>query len=194
VVKSNQADLALWSDEPATTDLLSFDAIAETVVDALFDEGLNPVALGISGTWGSGKTTVLNLIADHVKARSTESDTTVIVVRADPWRYDPTVGPKESLIAAVLKAFQAEFKGEDPVVQSATAAFKKLVKRVNWSKAIKMAATTALTAQLPSLDAVMNLVSDEPETLESDKGMDADGAQRISPVLLVETPQVAGLG
>lgn len=172
MLKNNPADLALWSDEPATTDLLSFDAIAETVVDALFDEGLNPVALGISGTWGSGKTTVLNLIADHVKARSAAGGTTVIVVRADPWRYDPAVGPKESFIAAVLKALQAEFKGEDPVVQTATAAFKKLVRRVNWSKAIKMAATTALTAQLPSLDAVVNLVSDEPETLESDKGMD----------------------
>ena len=32
MVKSTQADLTLWSDEPATTDLLSFDAIAETVV------------------------------------------------------------------------------------------------------------------------------------------------------------------
>jgi hypothetical protein len=173
MVKSSQVDLALWSDEPATTDLLSFDAIAETVVDALFDEGLNPVALGISGSWGSGKTTVLNLIDGHVKERSKASDTTVIVVRADPWRYDPTVGPKESLIAAVLQELVAEFKGGDLVMEAATSAFKKLVKRVNWSKAIKMAATTALTAQLPSLDAVMTLVSDEPETLESDKGMDA---------------------
>lgn len=173
MVKSNQVDLALWSDEPATIDLLSFDALAETVVDALFDEGLNPVALGISGSWGSGKTTVLNLIDGHVKERSKASNTTVIVVRADPWRYDPTVGPKESLIAAVLKELVTEFKGEDLVVQSATSAFKNLVKRVNWSKAIKMTASTALTAQLPSLDAVMDLVSDEPETLESDKGMDA---------------------
>ncbi|OUE21496.1 KAP family P-loop domain protein [Clavibacter michiganensis] len=172
-VKSNQGDLVLWSDEPATTDLLSFDAIAETVVDALFDESLNPVALGISGAWGSGKTTVLNLIDRHVEERSIASASTVIVVRADPWRYDPTVGPKESLIAAVLKSLQDEFKGEDVVVQTATAAFKRLAKRVNWSKAIKMTATTALTAQLPSLDAVMGLVSDEPETLESDKGMDA---------------------
>lgn len=90
MVKSSQVDLALWSDEPATTDLLSFDAIAETVVDALFDEGLNPVALGISGSWGSGKTTVLNLIDTHDKERSKASGTTVIVVRADPWRYDPT--------------------------------------------------------------------------------------------------------
>jgi predicted KAP-like P-loop ATPase len=173
IPKSSTADLVLWSDEPATTDLLSFDAIAETVVDALFDEGLNPVALGVSGTWGSGKTTVLNLIARHVEERSKAGGTTVLIVRADPWRYDPTVGPKESLIAAVLKALEHEFKGSDLVVQTASAAFKRLVKRVNWSKAIKMAATTALTAQLPSLDAVMGLVSDDPETLDSEKGLDA---------------------
>lgn len=167
------SDLVLWSDEPATTDLLSFDAIAETVVDALFDDGLNPVALGVSGTWGSGKTTVLNLIGKHVEDRSKATAVTVLVVRADPWRYDPTVGPKESLIAAVLKAIEHEFKGTDPVVQTAGVAFKKLVKRVNWSKAIKMAATTALTAQIPSLDAMMGLASDDPETLESEKGMDS---------------------
>lgn len=171
-LKSNTADLTLWSDEPATVDLLSFDAIAETVVDALFDDGLNPVALGVSGTWGSGKTTVLNLIAKHVEERSKASETTVLVVRADPWRYDPAVGPKESLIAAVLQALEKEFRGSEPVVQTASTAFKKLVKRVNWSRAIKMAATTALTAQLPSIDAVMGLVSDDPETLDSEKGMD----------------------
>lgn len=171
-LKSNTPDLTLWSDEPATVDLLSFDAIAETVVDALFDDGLNPVALGVSGTWGSGKTTVLNLIAKHVEERSKASETTVLVVRADPWRYDPAVGPKESLIAAVLQALEKEFRGSESVVQTASTAFKKLVKRVNWSRAIKMAATTALTAQLPSLDAVLGLVSDDPETLDSEKGMD----------------------
>jgi hypothetical protein len=167
------SDLTLWSDEPATVDLLAFDAIAATVVDALFDDSLNPVALGVSGSWGSGKTTILNLIAAHVAERSEQTGTTVLVVRADPWRYDPIVGPKESLIAAVLNALQAEFKGTDPEVHAASKALKKLVKRVNWSKALKMATRTALTAQLPSLDDVLELVSDDPESLESDKGMDA---------------------
>jgi KAP family P-loop domain len=169
---SQSSELILWSDEPATVDLLSFDAIAATVVDALFDDSLNPVALGVSGSWGSGKTTILNLIAAHVTARSDETGKTVLVVRADPWRYDPAVGPKESLIAEVLSALQAEFKGSDPAEHAASKALKKLVKRVNWSKAIKMAARTALTVQLPSLDDVLELVNDDPESLESDKGMD----------------------
>lgn len=163
--------LHLWSDEPATVDLLSFDAIAETVTDALFDDSLNPVALGISGAWGSGKTSILNLVAEKAVQRSSH-EATVVIVRADPWRYDPSVGPKESLIAEVLSALQEEFRGEDEVTAAATTAFKKLVKRVNWSKAVKMATTTALTAQLPSLDDVMGLVSDDPESLDSEKGMD----------------------
>lgn len=163
--------LNLWSDEPATTDLLSFSAIAETVVDALFDDGLNPVALGVSGSWGSGKTTVLNLIGQYVEKRSSEMDGKVLIVRADPWRYDPALGPKESLISEVLAAMGAEFSNADPIGQAAEGALKKLIKRVNWAKAVKVAARTAISLQLPSLDDLTGLVSDEPETLVSEKGM-----------------------
>lgn len=169
-VKSN--NLALWSDEPATTDLLSFDAIAETITDALFDDSLNPVALGISGNWGSGKTTVLNLIEQRIKSGA-DGGGKILVVRTDPWRYDPILGPKESLISEVLEALEEEFQGEDPVKKTAGDALKKLVKRVNWSKAIKMTTKTALTMQLPSLDDITGLVSDDPETLGSEKGMRA---------------------
>lgn len=56
--------LSLWSDDPARIDLLSFDAVAQTVADALLDKALDPVALGLSGSWGSGKTTVLGLTHD----------------------------------------------------------------------------------------------------------------------------------
>ena len=168
----DNVNLVLWSDEPATTDLLSFDAVAETVVDGLFDETLGSVALGVSGSWGSGKTTVLNLIEKHVSERSVVAEKTILIVRADPWRYDPAVGPKESLITEILGGLQNEFRGTDPEVEAAQSAFRKLAKRVNWSKAIKMTTKTALTAQLPTLDSILELVSDEPDKLESGKTMD----------------------
>jgi pantothenate kinase-related protein Tda10 len=59
----------LWSDDPDRVDLLAFDAIAETLVDAVLDDSLDPVTLGVSGPWGSGKTTVLNLIDAHLAQR-----------------------------------------------------------------------------------------------------------------------------
>lgn len=63
--------LALWSDDPARVDLLSFDAVVKTVADALFDEALDPVALSLSGSWGSGKTTVFGLVAQELDRHGT---------------------------------------------------------------------------------------------------------------------------
>ncbi|MBG6214316.1 hypothetical protein RCH23_002138 [Cryobacterium sp. CAN_C3] len=161
----------LWSDEPATKDLLAFRAVAETVADAIFEDDLDPIAIGLSGAWGSGKTSVLELLVDEIKVRSEGFPGKVLVVSTQPWRYDPAVGPKESLIAEVLGALGGEFAESDPVGKLGLDAFKKLVKKVNWSKAVKMAARTAITMQLPNFDDVLNLVSDDPESLEGDKGM-----------------------
>lgn len=163
----------LWSDEPATQDLLAFRAVAETAADAIFDDDLDPVAIGLSGAWGSGKTSVLELIKAEVMERSQTTGSKVLVIPTQPWRYDPTVGPKESLIAEVLGGLSKEFKAEDPVGKAGLEAFKKLVRKVNWSKAVKMAARTALTMQVPDFDDVLGLVSDDPESLDADKGMAA---------------------
>lgn len=38
----------LWSDEPTHLDLLSFDAVAKTVVQAVLDDALDPVTVGVS--------------------------------------------------------------------------------------------------------------------------------------------------
>lgn len=161
----------LWSDEPANTDLLAFRAVAETVADAIFDDALDPIAVGLSGAWGSGKTSVLELVVSEIRARSETADGKVLVVSTQPWRYDPTVGPKESLIAEVLGALSAEFQATDPAAKTAIDTLKKLARKVNWAKAVKMAARTAITLQLPEIDDVFGLVSDDPESLDGEKGM-----------------------
>ncbi|MDN5779653.1 MAG: KAP family NTPase [Humibacillus sp.] len=161
----------LWSDEPAVKDLLSFRAVASTVADALFDDGLDPVAIGLSGAWGSGKTSVLELIETDIKERSQGLDTKVLVVPTQPWRYDPSVGPKESLITEVLMALQGEIK--EGLDDKAMGVLRGLARRVNWSKAIKMAAMTSVTLQLPSPEDLLSLVNDgKPEELGGERGMD----------------------
>ncbi|MFG1849653.1 P-loop NTPase fold protein [Micromonospora carbonacea] len=66
----------LWSDEPNGVDLLAFSAVAETVIDAILDEALDSVAIGVSGAWGSGKTTVLRLVegAEGPQPRARQAD------------------------------------------------------------------------------------------------------------------------
>lgn len=155
--------LELWSDEPSAVDLLAFAAVAETVVDAILDDALDPVALGVSGAWGSGKTTVLRLVEIAVSGPPKEGEGKVLAVPTDPWRYDPTLGAKESLIAGVLDALQKEIIDTRGPAAEALGLLRRLARRVDWAKAIKVAAKASLAFQLPSLDDITDLVRTEPD-------------------------------
>lgn len=161
----------LWSDEPATQDLLSFGAIASTVVDTLFDEGLNPVALCLSGSWGSGKTSVLELIKANIVERESELGKALIIT-SQPWSYDPVLGVKEKLISEVLDATKKVVK--DKPTDAAEKALKSLKNRINWSKVVKLTTTSAFTMQLPAISDVLDLIkSDESEkAIPSEYDMD----------------------
>lgn len=159
----------LWSDEPAKVDLLAANAIAATVADAVLDDALDPLSLGLSGPWGSGKTTVLELVDAELEGRSTDNSK-VVVVRTDPWRYDPSVGAKESIIAAVLNKLEEELEQVDGEVKTAAkSALRSLSERVNWSKALKLAAKTGLALQLPRFEDLTELI-EEPSDDEEQPG------------------------
>lgn len=155
--------LELWSDEPSAVDLLAFAAVAETVVDAVLDDALDPVALGVSGSWGSGKTTVLRLVEIAVSRPPKEGEGKVLAVATDPWRYDPTVGAKESLIAGVLDALQSEIIDTRGPAAEALGLLRRLARRVDWAKAIKVAAKASLAFQLPSVNDITDLIRTVPE-------------------------------
>lgn len=177
--ETNEPILGLWSDDPAPTDLLSFDAVAATVADALLDEALDPVALGLSGTWGSGKTTVLGLVDKELTDRADEQRK-VLVIKTDPWRYDPTTGAKESLIGEVLVALATEIDETQSTTEeakrTARALAVRLAKRIDWAKAIKVTAKTSLAFQIPSVNDIVDLVK-PPEPGEGEeeqvRGLDA---------------------
>ncbi len=151
----------LLLDEPTDVDLLSFDAVASTVVDAVLDPRLDPIALGLSGSWGSGKTSVLRLIGRQLRPAE-GAEPTRIVIETDPWRYDPQLGIKESLIGEILTAIEAALPA-DGLGEKSRVLLKRLVRRVDWTKAMKLAATSAITVTLPSVDKVLELVKPKGE-------------------------------
>lgn len=187
----------LWSDEPTGRDLLSFLAVAETVADAVLDDLLDPIALGLSGSWGAGKTSVLELVKQEVERRAEADATRVLVVSTQPWSYDPAVGPKESLIAEVLEALKGEI--DTSAGDHAQNLLLKLTKRVKWAKALKMAALTSITLQLPKVEDVLDLINEDPaegETEPTERGLAhfreefaellaSDGLQQVSRVVVL---------
>ena len=73
-----------WSDNPSPLDLLGFADVTAPVVEAVLRDKLDPVTIGIEGDWGSGKTSMLKLLAAEL---ATEDG--VVVIETHPWEYDP---------------------------------------------------------------------------------------------------------
>jgi hypothetical protein len=153
----------LWADNPSDQDLLGFGEVADPIVEAVKRDHLDPVAIGLIGPWGSGKSTVLSLI----EARLT-GDTTIVVVRTYPWEYDPSLDVKATLIGDVLQAIRERAKAEAGAEQALIDIAKKLAKRVKWAKAVSLVAKTAVTVSIPKWEDVTEIFDLDSDTTDSD--------------------------
>jgi KAP family P-loop domain len=171
----------LWSDNPSAVDLLGFADIAAPALEAVGRDRLDPVAVGIVGWWGSGKSTILGLIERELSRQEG-----VLVVSTRPWEYDPATDPKATLIAEVLTVLHQRAEGSATLTVELKDRFKKLAGRVRWSKAITLAANTALTFSLPKIEDIAGIFGEgeEPEdpTLQ--------GFREEFAALLAEFPEI----
>lgn len=84
------------SDKPienASQDLLSRDEFAKRFAKALLDyEDISGLCIGLFGAWGSGKTSLLNLIIHEIGSNAVDmpEDEKPVIMRFDPWNYTST--------------------------------------------------------------------------------------------------------
>lgn len=114
----------MWSDIEATVDYLNYVEVAEVVSDILLDKAMRPVSIGIFGTWGTGKSSLLNLIEADLKRRSSHG---VIVIRFDAWLYQGFDDARAALMDVIARALCEEAKEDEGLVGRA----KRLLARVD---------------------------------------------------------------
>jgi KAP family P-loop domain len=129
--------LALFDDNPATIDVLGFDAVVGPVLTALRQPDLDPITIGVHAPWGAGKSTLLGLIyaaAEHEPW---------VLVRVNPWEFDDQLDVKGTLIATVLEELEGRL-GDDEKLKKK---LKGLFRRISWSRVGLAVAKGALTMQ-----------------------------------------------
>lgn len=98
----------MWSDNETRTDLLGFDFLVDSLEVVLTEPRLLPVTVGVLGDWGSGKTSLLYMVADRLSDE-------YVVVPFSPWRYEAYEDVKAALMEAVLTKLEPRVaKAEDP--------------------------------------------------------------------------------
>ena len=104
-------------------DQLERSGFIARLCDAVIDQQTakaTGVIIGVTGPWGSGKSSILNLLEDHLRKQYRD----VVVVRFDPW----LVSGRNDLIGEFLADLVAELKRTPGIKDRAKSTISKLVK------------------------------------------------------------------
>lgn len=139
VVTLDIFNLSLATDTPIKTrekDLIGRAPFAERLADILKSAtGPESLVIGLYGSWGSGKTSVINLVENALSRKDDDGKTGVSVVRFEPWNYLTA----EQLLAQFLKEVECSLdkdahgrrrlcgrlRGKRPEVLNAFAAYSE---------------------------------------------------------------------
>lgn len=168
----------MWSDIETQSDYLNYLEIAEVVSEILLDPAMRPVSVGVFGTWGTGKSSLLNLIEADLKQRANDD---VIVIRFDAWLYQGFDDARAALMDVIARALYEKAKQDAGLAELA----KRLLARVNTVRTLGLAIEVAAAAHgIPmfgvvarAVGAVGNYVAGTPDA-EDAKAV-AEGGKEV---------------
>lgn len=143
----------MWTDNETAQDFLNFNGIARTVAEVIRQAHARPVSIGVSGAWGVGKSSMIKLIRKELSEKqdnasqargNTEVSNEFVFVEFNAWLYQGYDDARAALIEVVASTLAAEAERRKTAVEKT----KDLLDRVNWFRAIKLAAGPAASVAL----------------------------------------------
>jgi len=125
----------MWSDNETNTDLLDYSHLVDAVTTIVANDHLVPSTIGIFGDWGSGKSSLLQMIKIEV-----EKGDDVLCLSFNGWIFEGYEDAKSALMGTILD----EITGKRTLAEKGKELAKKLFKRVDILKTVGFASKHAL--------------------------------------------------
>lgn len=133
----------MWNDIETTDDLLNYSIIAKTAAQLIKDSKSTPLSIGVSGNWGTGKSSLVKMIGKTLKDENSGNNQFVFL-EFNAWLYQGYDDARLALLQSVSDCLSAEAERRKSGIEKA----KDFAKRVNWLKIGKLLAPAATGAVL----------------------------------------------
>jgi predicted KAP-like P-loop ATPase len=117
----------MWSDNETDTDLLDFKHLVAAVTSIINNKGLHPATLGIYGDWGSGKSSLMQMVRSTIENRV---DTKIMAIQFNGWLFESYDDAKSALMGTILD----EMAGKRKLGPKAKELLVKLIHKVDWMR------------------------------------------------------------
>lgn len=121
----------MWNDVETTQDLLNFKVVADTAAQMIKDGNGQPVSIGVSGSWGVGKSSLVQMIGESLK--SLDSGKNYIFINFNAWLYQGYDDARMALLQKVADKIMEESESRKTCIGEA----KEFIKRINWLRTAK---------------------------------------------------------
>ncbi|MGV8838823.1 MAG: KAP family P-loop NTPase fold protein [Bauldia sp.] len=129
----------MWSDSETDRDFLNFKSVADIAAEIISQAEGRALSIGVSGSWGVGKSSMLKLLGGSLKERT---DRRLIFVEFNAWLYqgfdDTRAALMETIAQTIIQTVEADTTALGHVAEKA----KSLGKRVNWFRLAAVSATS----------------------------------------------------
>lgn len=135
----------VWSDNETDRDLLNFQGVADTVAVFILQAHGTPISVGVSGAWGVGKSTMIQLTRAALnETRPADDPTEFVFVEFNAWLYQGY----DDARAALLDVIAAKLEAAAEERKSGTDKVKEFMGRVRWLRLAKLVALPAAALAL----------------------------------------------
>lgn len=127
----------LWKDSETSSDYLNFDYLVKAVKDIAMDESLTPSTIGVYGDWGSGKSSLMQMVEKSI-LKNHPKDT--ICVRFNGWLFEDYEDAKTAFCGTILD----ELRKHSSIPSKAKGQITKLLKKIDGKKLLVKGGALAL--------------------------------------------------
>lgn len=160
----------MWKDSETKSDYLNFDYLVDAVESIAMDAKLTPSTIGVYGDWGSGKSSLMQMVEEKIK---TEHKEDACCIRFNGWLFEGYEDAKTAFCGSILDALRANKTIPSKVKTRITNLLKKVDGKKILMKGGSVALDILLTGGLGSItyltiDAITNALKDKLSNATSD--------------------------
>ena len=125
----------MWADNETAEDLLGFKVHADLLINILNDESVLPITIGVFGDWGSGKSSVLQIVKEEFEK---DDDKDSLCIYFNGWTFEGYDDAKAALLNSILKELEDNKKISAELKDTIKEKAKKLWKSIDWMRGAGM--------------------------------------------------------